>query len=560
MLERLHIKNFAIIEEADILFSPGFNVLTGETGAGKSILIDCLMLVLGARADMGMIRTGCDRASIDALFLKTEATAALFERLVQEEFITEEDDSITLSRELYSSGRSVCRLNFRPVPLTVLKDLGSRFVDILEQGQQLSLLSEKNQLPLLDSYGAELISEPLSAYQAAYRNLKDLQAEEKTLKGDKNSRQERIDYLSYTIHTIDNAAISEGEDEELMASLRFMTNAETIKELASDGIELLNGGKQSGLLSDMDKLMRAFSNLSRYDDAFRGYENDLDGVYSVLSDAAHFLSDYDARLDFDPIVLSQTEERLATLERLKKRYGGTLSDVLSTRDAAEKEMQELLSRDERIAEIDGLLDKARTELSLKAKVLLKAREKAGKALKAALEPALNKLMLPDAVFDVAFIPGDYREVGAETIRFDISFNKGEVPRPLSQVASGGELSRLLLALKSVFSEKDPVPVMIFDEVDSGLGGETAEAVADQLSAISKGHQTLCITHAARIAAAADMHFAIQKFESDSRTVSQVTPLVNREDRAQELVRMLGGGKHEESYTLALRMLQDAGQQ
>lgn len=560
MLSQLNIKNFAIIKEVDLELSQGLNVITGETGAGKSIMIDALNLVLGGRADLNMIRAGEKKATIDAVFTKDEATLSLFRDYADQGLLDEEEDELILSRELHQTGKSTAKLNGRPVPVSFLKMAGEHLIDILNQNQHQSLLNEKNHLNILDSFGGHTLKEKFKDYESIYFDVKKIEKELKDLLGNDEERRARLDYLDFQVESIEKASLTVGEDEILEEEIRMMSNVEKLKQWAFHAYDALNGGSDgvSGALTLLSYAERDMISLSEYNSNFTSFAADLKNSIYVIQDIAHALNDYGSKLEFQPSLLEQKQERLDLIDRLKKKYGNTVEEILQYEKSCKSEIESILNSGERIASLKKELSLLQKELKDKADLLTEARKEAALLLTQSVKKELSHLHLKETVFDVQFEPVSLQKTGQETIRFYITTNKGETPKPLSQVSSGGEISRILLALKTSISAITPIPTLVFDEVDAGIGGNVIKSVAEKLFEISRNNQVICITHAAQIAVFADHHFLIEKEELNGRTVTRITELQEEDQRISEIVRMLNGKDHNaEAVGLSKKLLQDA---
>ncbi len=532
MLRLLHIENIAVIEQADILFEDGFHVMTGETGAGKSIVIDAISAILGERAYRDMIRTGMNKASVRAVFDRVERLSWFEENAVPYE------EDITVQREIYLDGKNVCRVNGVPVSVGVLKKLGIQLINIHGQHDSAALFDENYHLSFLDGFACN--EGLLAAYGEKYQSLQKRKQELRLLSMDEGEKLRRMETLKYQIEEISRAELSPGEDEALEERRKLLQNAEKLSDGLRDAAYGLSGDDDSpgaaGLLSQAEK---ALGKLSRYDDSLRQLHSLVTDLMYQVQDAAEQVSDKIYELSYSADELERIEERLDTIHRLRRKYGASCEDILAYLERAKTELDEIEFADERIEQLKKQLKKEGKEAWDLALELRKARKKASMGLTERILSELSDLDMKKVQFACQFSETDLSPLGADAVAFYMSANLGEALKPLNKVASGGELARIMLALKNVLAEKDRVPTLIFDEVDTGVSGRAAQKVAEKLRAVSKNKQVLCVTHLPLLAALADTHLKISKAEREGRTYTSVEPL-DFEGRKMELARIIGG--------------------
>ena len=532
MLRLLHIENIAVIEQADILFEDGFNVMTGETGAGKSIVIDAISAILGERAYRDMIRTGCGKAS----------ARAVFDRVPELKWFAENDvpyeDELTVQREIYLDGKNVCRVNGLPVSVGVLKKLGLQLINIHGQHDSAALFDENYHLSFLDSFACN--EALLEAYRQKYQSLQALRREMERLSMDESEKLRRMETLKYQIEEISRAALKAGEDETLEARRKLLQNAEKLSDGLEEASLCLNGGEDSdGAASLLAQAERALAKLTRFDESLTALHDTVADLMYQVQDAAEQASDRIYAMSYSADELERIEERLDIIHRLRRKYGATCEDILSYLDRAKTELNEIEFADEKMEQLRKKEKAALREAMDAAKALRESRNQAAAGLAERVLKELADLDMKKVRFSCEFTETELSPLGADAVAFYMSANLGEALKPLNKVASGGELARIMLALKNVLAERDHVPTLIFDEVDTGVSGRAAQHVAEKLRAVSKNKQVLCVTHLPQLAALADTHFLIEKNERDGRTFTAVTPL-DFEGRKRELARIIGG--------------------
>ena len=533
MLELLHIENIAIIEAADIEFAPGFNALTGETGAGKSIVIDSLSAVLGQRTSRELIRTGADKAFVSAAF------SGMAPELTEELGIQPEaDGTLLLQREIQTDGKNVCRVNGRPVTVGQLRALGARLLNIHGQHDGQQLLDEEQHIVYLDSFGRVEIL--INTYAEKYKHFTDIRRQIGALQMDEAEKARRVDTLQYQIEELRRAKLKSGEEEELTARRGMLRNAEKFLGAVAGADYALNGDDSGGgALSALRQAQDALGGVRHLDDAFGQLYERLGEAYSEVYDIAATVEDKRGELDVSPGELDRVESRMDLLYRLKKKYGATVEDMLDYQARCEAELAQIEDAGDTLVRLEQALSKAEKEARQVAQALSDARKAAADRLTAQILAELQQLDMGKIRFAVDFAEKPLDSDGMDTVRFLMSANVGEELRPIHKIASGGELARIMLAMKNVLSEQDHVGTMVFDEVDTGVSGRAAQKVAEKMARISRRKQVLCVTHLPQLAAMADTHFSVEKGERGGRTYTEVRRL-DREQRRRELARLTGG--------------------
>ena len=532
MLRLLHIENIAVIERADILFERGFNVMTGETGAGKSIVIDAISAILGERAYRDMIRTGTQKAAV----------RAIFEDVSESKWFADNDvpfaPETTIQREIYLDGKNVCKVNGVPVTVSVLKQLGIQLINIHGQHDSASLFDENYHLSFLDGFACDDVL--LDEYREKYQSVLSIRHEIDRLSMDESEKLRRMETLKYQIEEISRADLKTGEDDTLEARRKLLQNSEKLSEGLQDAACCIDGGDDSegaaALLSDAE---RALARVARYDESLSQLHDTVSDLMYQVQDVAEQLRDRLYQLSYSADELEQIEDRLDTIHRLRRKYGATCEDILQFLAKAQKELDEIEFASDRVEQLKGKLQKAEKAAWDAALRLRETRKAAAKGLTARILDELSQLDMKKVQFSCEFTETELSPVGADAVAFYMSANLGEALKPLNKVASGGELARIMLALKNVLAEKDHVPTLIFDEVDTGVSGRAAQRVAEKLHEVSKTKQVLCVTHLPQLAALADTHLLIAKGEHDGRTFTTVEPL-DLEGRKAELARIIGG--------------------
>lgn len=533
MLELLHIENIAIIEAADIEFAPGFNALTGETGAGKSIVIDSLSAVLGQRTSRELIRTGAEKAFVSVAFsgMAPELTETLG---IQ----PEADGTLLLQREIQTDGKNVCRVNGRPVTVGQLRALGAQLLNIHGQHDGQQLLDEEQHIVYLDSFGR--VESLAITYAEKYKNFTDIRRQIGALQMDEAEKARRVDTLQYQIEELRRAKLKSGEEEELTARRGMLRNAEKFLDAVAGADYALNGDDSGGgALSALRQAQDALSGVRHLDDAFGQLYERLGEAYSEVYDIAATVEDKRGELDVSPGELDRVESRMDLLYRLKKKYGATVEDMLDYQARCEAELAQIEDAGDTLVRLEQALSKAEKGARQAAQALSDARKAAAEQLTSQILAELQQLDMGKIRFAVDFAEKPLDSDGMDTVRFLMSANVGEELRPIHKIASGGELARIMLAMKNVLSEQDHVGTMVFDEVDTGVSGRAAQKVAEKMARISRRKQVLCVTHLPQLAAMADTHFSVEKGERGGRTYTEVRRL-DREQRRRELARLTGG--------------------
>ena len=532
MLRLLHIENIAVIERADILFERGFNVMTGETGAGKSIVIDAISAILGERAYRDMIRTGTQKAAVRAIFEDVPESAWFAANDVPY------DTETTIQREIYLDGKNVCKVNGVPVTVTVLKQLGIQLINIHGQHDSASLFDENYHLSFLDSFACD--ESLLDDYRQKYQNVLSLRREIERLSMDESEKLRRMETLKYQIEEISRADLKPGEDDTLEARRKLLQNSEKLSEGLQDAAACIDGGEDSeGAAALLSEAEHALARIARYDEKLSQLHDTASDLMYQVQDVAEQLRDRLYQLSYSADELEQIEDRLDTIHRLRRKYGATCEDILAFLASAQKELDEIEFAGDRVEQLKGKLQKAEKAAWDAALRLREARKEAAAGLTARILEELSQLDMKKVQFSCEFTETELSPIGADAVAFYMSANLGEALKPLNKVASGGELARIMLALKNVLAEKDHVPTLIFDEVDTGVSGRAAQRVAEKLHQVSLSKQVLCVTHLPQIAALADTHLLIAKGERDGRTFTTVEPL-DLEGRKAELARIIGG--------------------
>ena len=537
MLSLLHIENIALIQSADIRFEPGFNVLTGETGAGKSIVIDSIGAVLGERTSRELIRTGAKSALVTAVFTQVPPLPWLEEN----GFPTGEEE-LLLQRELQGDGRNVCRIDGKLVTVAQLRELGRQLLNIHGQHDGQQLLDPASHLGYLDQFGG---CQPLlESYQEAYRKWHDIRREMDKLQMDEAERSRRVDTLNYQIQELERTQLKAGEDEELSARRTLLRSAGRLMEAVQSAEFALSGDEdRDGACSLIAQAEGEVQGVSSISPELGELSEKLTALRCAADDAADTLRDLSRSFDFSPGELDQVEERLDLLYRLRKKYGPTVEDMLSYLDRCRKELDQIQYADDTLARLEKDLKKAQKEAARRGEVLSQARREAAGALQARVQEELRQLDMPKVQFQTEFTPkggeAGMDETGLDEVQFLMSANLGEALKPIQKVASGGELARIMLALKNVLAEGDQIGTLVFDEVDTGVSGRAAQKVAEKMAQVARGKQVLCVTHLPQIAAMADTHFSVQKGEREGRTYTRLERL-DRSQRREELARLIGG--------------------
>lgn len=540
MLKELAIRQFAIIDELHIDFDQGFHVLTGETGAGKSILIDALGLIMGGRASSEFVRHGAKKAEIEAIF-ELEAKHPLWQQL-EEWGITDEEGDLFIRRDISSNGKSTCRINGRLVTVAMLRQIGTKLLNICGQHEHQSLLHIDEHLTWLDQFAGEEVRQLRKQYQEKYDRFRQVEKEIRELTQKEETIEQQLDYYQYQNNEIAAASLTEGEEEELTQEKERLTHMEKLMSHTHLAYDLLEGEEKG--LDFLRQAVTEVEAIAQIDPSMASMAETIQSAYYQLEEASRQLSMYRDTLEFEPERLNEVQERLYLIEQLKRKYGNSIPEILKYQQKIQQTLEHLQSLDTSMDQLTAERDQLFEECQQLADELTKLRRKAAQRLEAEVEKELRELNMGSTVFHVAFFPTKYREVplgenGQDLIEFQIAPNPGEPLKSLSKIASGGELSRIMLALECIFSDLHPVQTIVFDEIDTGVSGRTAQAIAERIALLAEKNQILCVTHLPQVACMADRHYLIYKEAVDDQTKAYVKKL-DRESRTLELARMLGG--------------------
>lgn len=561
MLVHLEISNIAIIEKLSMDFEKGLNILTGETGAGKSIIIDSINALLGMRTSRDLIRSGEEKASVEGIFLDPNGKPAdLLKELGIE---PEPDGTVLVAREISLSGKNICRINGRLVSVSALRDLGEILIDMHGQYDSQSLLRVEMHAELLDAFAGETVSRLKQEYRQLVDRYRSIDGKIRKLSGNSDDRERQIDFLKYQVDEIEKARLYEGEEEDLKSRRNLLANSEKIYSVLSEVYDLLAVGSQTGIPA-VDGLRRALTRMEQIADLSEKYssirvelENATYGLEDVVTDVRRQIEG----VEFNPNELDHVERRIDFIQSLKKKYGETVSAILDYCRKAQGELEEILANEEVVARLEEEINSLKKDIFKCVCGLNEARKRAAEGLEKRICVELEDLEMKDAKFKVSIemqiaSPDDIRTVPPEggygSIEFLVAVNKGEPLKPLSKTASGGEMSRIMLAIKKILADVDEVPTLIFDEIDIGIGGQTAVKVGEKLKFISAGHQVICVTHLAQIACNADAHYFIEKTTEGERTRTSVKRLEG-DEITREIARIMGGTRESE---LSLRYAEE----
>ncbi len=572
MLKEIHIRNFVLIEALDLEFSGGFNVFTGETGAGKSIILDALSVVLGEKADTSFIREGTKRASIEAVFDYGSRRDEITEILEREDLMPEEgDDELILAREIRDGGRSTARVNGSAVSIAVVQELGALLVDIHGQSEHLSLLKPASHIRLVDQFAGN--GDILKEYRGVYKKYLAVSKELRELRSGEEEALRQQDILNYQLNEITSAELSADEEEKLQKDRERFANAEKIIKSAHQGLQALNGRSEErpGIIDQLSVLEDALDSMAGYDETLQPLCEAVVTAADQLNDVLDALQKYKASLGYSPRKVNQIEERMQLYFSLKRKYGGTVEAVLEFAENAKRKLGLITNADARTAELETERQSLLDRLAELAAELSEKRTAAAKLISQGVEKELDDLRMPSAKFEVTMdrVPAEdgladkkggtwaFGDNGYDRVEFLISPNPGEGLKPLAKVASGGETSRVMLALKNTLAKADTIPTMVFDEIDQGIGGRVGALVGEKLWELGQYHQVICITHLPQLAALRDAHFHVRKQIEDGRTQTVVTPLT--EDESLHEMAALLGSDSEENEQAVTAMLKDAEQ-
>jgi DNA repair protein RecN (Recombination protein N) len=552
MLETLRIQNYALIDDLEIDFGSGFNALTGETGAGKSIVLGALNLVLGGRASSDILRDPAKPAKIDAVFNLVKSSKRL-RAILHEHEIAPQDHELLISRSLSAEGRSRGYVCGNLVPISVLAEIGDELVDLHGQHEHQSLLRPERQLDLLDAFAdVESIAEDITTKTAA---LRDLTKEMIALESDDRERARRLDYLRHEVNEINGAGLRAGEEEELKARRNLIANAERIFTLASQARSALYEGEDGSAILSIDSANADVTELAQIDERFRSLLPRLTEARAIIEEISIELRSYADRVEFDPNELDELNERLTSLSALKRKYGRSIEEIIEYRDRAVAELATYDSRDQILVELRARHKYLLADARATASTLSQKRKAAARKLDKLVTESLQELGMKGGCLQTSFEETELNSTGTDRIEFTLAANPGEKLKPLRLVASGGEISRIMLAMKAVFASGDKIPTLVFDEIDAGVGGGVARNVARKLRALAESHQTICITHLAQIAATATRHYNVAKSERKGRNITNVVEM-NQEARVSEIARLLDGSVSDVSVKHARALLKE----
>ena len=575
MLRLLSVTNFATIEHIEVELAPGFNVLTGETGAGKSIIVDALSLLLGGRADGGMVRSGARQSRVEGIFLLNGDVVQKIKTTLDEYEIDSSEEEVILAREVNLDGRNTCRVNGRIVPLRLLSALAEHLVDIHGQNQHLSLFRVREHMDILDRYGGlwqlrTQVAEQVSRLLEVRQELDRLRKEERDI-------AQRMDFLKYQVAEINAASLRPAEDKELSLERDRAANAERIIALSDHAYRVLYDGfdRQESVTDLIGQVTRDIAQLEQLDPSLSQELASLDALTHQVDELARVLRGYRDSIEYNPDRLQELEERLDLIRGLQRKYGSTTEEVLAFGEKASEDLEKLYQNEERVEELNSLEEELRSQVGRLTGQLSQARQHAAKSLADAVQQEVADLALAHTEVQVDIRQSESEDgvpvatgesgtrstyfsfdgTGIDSVEFLVSLNLGEPPRPLARIASGGEAARLMLAIKAILSAADRIPILVFDEVDAGVGGRVGGVLGQKLWGLSKGHQVLCVTHLPQIACYADLHAKVMKLDSDDRTVTLVDTLTG-ESRVTELSQMLGSDSGI-TRSNALEMLEQA---
>ena len=571
MLVELRIDNFAIIEHLNLNFLPSLITFTGETGAGKSIIIDAVEVLVGGRAESTMIRSGAKRAQIEAIFRISSSVLEDIHQILKREDLLDDPDYLTISREIRTTGRNVARVNGRIVNVALLRDLGEYLVDVHGQSEHLSLLRIREHLGLLDRYGG--IDNLLKTYQVTYHQLINALRELSAMQLAEREAARRMDMLSYQINEIESSRLEPGEETNLRTERARLAITEAIASLVQTALLNLDEGtsESPSSVDTFGRVLDALNDVTRYDPTQVKQAERAQIIFDELTEVASSLRSYMELVEFNPSRLNQVEERLDLIQNLTRKYGESITDVLAYAEQARTELESITQAGERIEELEKVVNQLRTTIAIEGITISKKRHKIAKRLEKELESELTDLRMPHAQFKVDFrqihdpagiLLADGRKAkfdasGLDRVEFLIAPNPGEGFKPLVKIASGGETSRLMLALKNVLARADQIPSLIFDEIDQGIGGRVGTVVGQKLWQLARLHQVMCVTHLPQLAAFGEQHYQVRKLIHDGRTVTSVEDLDNKE-RIKELAQMLGEVS-DSSLSSAQEMIETASQ-
>ncbi len=539
MLDRLCVKNFALIDELEVEFGNGLNVISGETGAGKSIIIGSLNFVLGGKADKDIIKTGCESTEVSALIYTDSQELKM--RLEENDVEIDDDNCILLKRIFNANGKSLCKINGKTATVGMLREISSYLVDIHGQHDHQSLLNVKNHIIMLDKLCSEALKEPMARLSSLFGEYKSLLARLREIDLNDRDIQDKVDLYRYQINEIGSAALKEGEDEELSERKNILMSSEKLKLSVNKCLEVLSRGEGSAL-DNIGIAVSEYENVVSIDEGEKEVLEALNDCYSILEDAVKSIRNYEELTEYDPEELDNIEERLQVIYELKKKYGPTIGAVNSYMERVAQKLEDIENSQELICQYDKKKIKLEAEINEVCSEITAIRKDTAKTVSGSIEKALRELSMENARFEIKVSPkGSFDEKGSDNVEFMISANRGEDIKPLNKIASGGEMSRVMLALKSILADVDNIDTFIFDEIDAGISGRTAQKVAEKMCRIAKSHQIICITHLPQIAAMADKNYLIEKKDHNLSTVTNIVEL--SDDKVyNELARLIGGAE------------------
>ena len=533
MLSQLYIKNIAVISEASIDFGPRFNVFTGETGAGKTILVSAINGVLGARMSRDIIRSGEDSAYVSALFTQLPQDVCA---KIEEMGFEMQDDTLLIAREVGS--RNLCKVNGRPATVQLLREIASMLIDVHGQKDNHRLLSPENHIAYIDAFGG--LEDCRREYQVLYEKILEVRNQLERVNRRDREKEHQVDLLTYQIGEIESAALHPGEEEELLLKRDQIANAERIIRLLSQSKQLLDGEEEvSGILQMFEELTNNLSQLTHFLPQMEPLAMRMEEIGYDLSDCAGDLGNYLDQMDYQPQALEQVEERLDLIYRLKRKYGNSVEEILEYLEKSREQLQQLNLSEEKAQELQEEYLRLKPQVQQAADMLTSRRHKAAKEFLSRVKKELEFLNMPSVRLSVSAGRSGWKPDGQDELEFLISSNVGEEPKPLAKIASGGELSRVMLSIKNVLAQKDRVGTAVFDEIDTGVSGKAAQKIGQKLQEVSHNRQVICVTHLAQVAVYADHHLLIEKSEEDGRTYTRIKPL-DRQGRVEEIARMISG--------------------
>ncbi len=537
MLQSLYVKNFAIIDETEVDFKEHLNIMTGETGAGKSILIDSVNAAIGGKVSKDMIRQGAEYALIELSFSQLKESVI---EVLKEKEIYLEDGLLVLSRKIMSSGRTICKINGETVTTTILKEIAGYLIDIHGQQEHHSLLQKSSHLKFLDRFAKESLGTFPKQLMEAYQEWKKLKEELSLATLDEEERNRETAYLTFAVEEIETAKLRVGEDTELEEEYKILSNSRQIVEAMSTALRFTKNAHDGTAEEQVSRAQRYLSKVSDYDTALQELEELLNNVQDILSEFNSRAEDYVSDMEDSRERLVEVEQRIDVLNQLKGKYGGTIQKILEFQEDCIKKLDKYNHYEEYLEKLQRNYDGAKSRCRALCRQISDIRKVEAEKMTKSMQQALLDLNFPDVQFEMPFeLLEQFTMHGYDSCEFMISLNSGENLKPLTKVASGGELSRIMLAMKSVLADQDEIPTLIFDEIDTGISGRTAQKVSEKMAQIGASHQILCITHLSQIAAMADTHFLIEKKVENGRTNTGVREL-SKEDIYTELARMLGG--------------------